>query len=67
MRGHVHTFRHTFISMTLTRGVAVATDRTWVGHVDAEVIRKYTHIASEKSHGTMQRLEASIKDRRKAE
>jgi len=64
--GHLHTFRHTFISLALTRGVPEATVREWVGHVDDEMIRRYTHIASQESHGAMQRLEASVLERRAA-
>ena len=64
--GHLHTFRHTFISLALTRGVPEATVREWVGHVDDEMIRRYTHIASQESHGAMQRLETSIMERRAA-
>ena len=64
LRGHLHTFRHTFISLALTRGTAEATVRRWVGHVDAEILRRYTHIASEESRAAMQRLEASIQERR---
>jgi integrase len=64
--GHLHTFRHTFISLALTRGVPEATVREWIGHVDDEMIRRYTHIASQESHGAMQRLEASVLERRAA-
>jgi integrase len=64
--GHLHTFRHTFISLALTRGTPEATVREWVGHVDDEMIRRYTHIASQESHGAMQRLEASVLERRAA-
>jgi len=35
--GHLPTFRHTFISLALTRGVPEATVRKWVGHVDDEI------------------------------
>jgi integrase len=62
--GHLHTFRHTFISLALTRGTPEATVRRWVGPVDAATIRRYTHIASQESHAAMQRLEESIKERR---
>lgn len=54
--GHVHTFRHAFISRALTQGIPEAIVRTWVGHVDDDVIRLYTHIADESSQAAMQRL-----------
>jgi hypothetical protein len=52
--------------MSGRRGVPEATVREWVGHVDDEMIRRYTHIASQESHGAMQRLEASVLERRAA-
>jgi integrase len=66
LRGHLHTFRHTFISLAITRGIDVATIRKWVGHVDRETLDFYTHIASHDSHAAMRRLEASITERRSA-
>jgi integrase len=62
--GHLHTLRHTFISLALTRGVDVATVRSWVGHVDQTTIGFYTHIASDGSRAAMERLEASIHEHR---
>lgn len=58
--GHLHTFRHSFISWALNEGTAEAHVREWVGHVDAEILRHYTHIASQESQRAMQRLEATI-------
>jgi site-specific recombinase XerD len=55
-RGHLHTFRHAFISRALTNGIAEAVVRAWVGHVDADVIRLYTHIADADSQAAMRRL-----------
>lgn len=63
--GHLHTFRHTFISLALTRGTPEATVRKWVGHVDAEIMKRYTHIADLESHAAMQRLDESLVARRK--
>src|SRR5262249_35433719 len=54
--GHVHTFRHAFISHALTQRTPEAIVRKWVGHVDDEVIKWYTHIADESSQAAMQRL-----------
>jgi integrase len=54
--GHLHTFRHSFISHALTRGVPEAVVRDWVGHVDAQTIRWYMHIADKESHAQMERL-----------
>jgi integrase len=56
LRGHLHTFRHAFISRALTSGIPEAVVRSWVGHVDAGVIRLYTHIADQDSQAAMRRL-----------
>jgi hypothetical protein len=56
LKGHLHTFRHAFISYALTRGVAEAIVRQWAGHVDADVIKVYTHIADAASQAALQRL-----------
>jgi integrase len=56
LKGHVHTFRHAFISRALTSGIPEAVVRAWVGHVDADVIRLYTHIADADSQAAMRRL-----------
>jgi len=52
--GHVHTFRHTFISLALMAGTPEAVVRAWVGHVDAETLKLYTHIADVASQAAMQ-------------
>jgi integrase len=62
--GHLHTFRHTFVSLALTRGTDVATVRSWVGHIDRETLDYYPHIATSDSHAAMARLGASIHERR---
>ena len=54
--GHVHTFRHSFISHALIRGVPEALVRQWVGHVDPQTIRTYTHIADCDSHARIEGL-----------
>jgi site-specific recombinase XerD len=54
--GKLHTFRHTFISDALLKGTPVAVVREWVGHVDDEVIKLYTHVHDGASQAAMQRL-----------
>ena len=56
LRGHLHTFRHAFISHALTQGIPEAVVRSWVGHVDADIMRLYTHINNAASQAAMQRL-----------
>ncbi|MGE0609851.1 MAG: tyrosine-type recombinase/integrase [Pirellulales bacterium] len=57
--GHLHTFRHSFISHALTKGTPEAVVRSWVGHVDQDVLKLYTHIADQASQAAMQRLDAA--------
>lgn len=56
LKGKDHTFRHSFISNALTQGIPEAVVRSWVGHVDSDVMKLYTHIADEASQAAMQRL-----------
>jgi integrase/recombinase XerD len=56
LEGHLHTFRHAFISRALTAGVPEAIVREWVGHVDRDVMKLYTHIASAASQAAMRRF-----------
>jgi integrase len=54
--GHLHTFRHSFISSALANGTTESTLRSWVGHVDAETLKTYTHVHDRISQAEMQRL-----------
>ena len=54
--GKIHTFRHSFVSRTLLAGIPEAVVRQWVGHLDREVTKIYTHILSPDSQAAMQRL-----------
>jgi integrase len=56
LEGHQHTFRHSFISHALTSGVPEAIVRKWVGHVDARIMKTYTHIADRISQNAMSGL-----------
>jgi integrase len=56
LTGHLHTFRHSFISHALTSGVPEAIVRDWVGHVDAEILKVYTHVASKQSRRAMDEI-----------
>ncbi|QDT75197.1 site-specific tyrosine recombinase XerD [Lacipirellula limnantheis] len=53
LEGHQHTFRHSFISHALTHGVPEAIVREWVGHVDARIMKTYTHVADAISQQAM--------------
>jgi integrase len=57
--GHLHTFRHSFISRALATGIPESQVRAWVGHVDDQIIRLYTHIADSQSQAAMGKLAAT--------
>jgi len=63
--GKLHTFRHSFISKTLAKGIPNATVRSWVGHVSDEMLRRYTHVLEQDSRAGIecffpQRLQAAV-------
>ena len=62
----MHTLRHSFISDALTKGIPEAVLRSWVGHIDPEVTKIYTHIADTASQAAMQRLADAHQRERKA-
>jgi integrase len=57
LKGKLHSFRHSFISRSLTRGVEEPIVRSWVGHVDPAIMRLYTHISSKLSQERIKLLE----------
>ncbi|MEX0702933.1 MAG: site-specific integrase [Planctomycetales bacterium] len=56
LKGHLHTFRHSFISRALLAGIPEAVVREWVGHVDRDILKLYTHVANRDSQSAMRRL-----------
>jgi len=56
LHGHLHTFRHSFISFAAYNGVSERVLRQWIGHVDREVLDWYFHLADTQSQAAMQRL-----------
>jgi integrase len=57
MKGHVHTFRHSFVSHALVVGkVPQDVVRQWVGHLDKEIIKQYTHVTQKASHDYMAQM-----------
>lgn len=56
IEGKLHTFRHAFISRCLTSGIEESVVRSWVGHVDAQIMKLYTHISSRVSQERIKRL-----------
>jgi site-specific recombinase XerD len=56
LKGHLHTFRHTFISHAAIQGVPERVLRRWIGHVDRQILDWYFHLADEQSQAAMKRL-----------
>lgn len=54
--GHLHTFRHTFISQCATRGIPESVIRDWVGHVDPKIMRIYMHVSDDVTRQYLQRF-----------
>ncbi len=54
--GHLHTFRHSFISFAACEGIPERVLRQWIGHVDREILDWYFHLADSQSHAAMKRL-----------
>jgi site-specific recombinase XerD len=59
--GKLHTFRHAFISRALLSGIEEAVVRAWVGHIDPEILKIYTHVASQLSQDRIKRLGSNPK------
>lgn len=59
LKGHLHTFRHSFISRAIVAGIPEAIIRSWVGHVDRKTLQHYTHIADRESQAAMDRMNQS--------
>lgn len=55
LKGHLHTFRHSFISFAAIQGVPERVLRKWIGHVDREVLDWYFHLADPESRAAMPR------------
>ena len=59
--GMIHSFRHSFITNARVAGTPEAIVRQWVGHLDREVTKIYTHILSPDSQAAMARLKGGTK------
>jgi len=52
--GHLHTFRHSFISFAAYEGVSERVLRKWIGHIDRDILDWYFHFADRQSQAAMQ-------------
>lgn len=60
LRGHLHTFRHSFISHAISSGIPPGVLREIVGHVDDEILEHYTHIADDRKQLAIQQFAESL-------
>lgn len=56
LRGHLHTFRHSFISFAAYEGISERVLRKWIGHVDQQILDWYFHLSDPDSQAAMDRL-----------
>lgn len=54
--GKLHSFRHSFVSRCLTKGIEAAVVRSWVGHLDPAIMQLYVHITSKVSQDRIKLL-----------
>jgi integrase len=54
--GRLHSFRHYFCSLSANHGVDERVLMAWLGHADAEMVRRYYHLRDEESQRQMDRL-----------
>jgi integrase len=57
LKGHLHTFRHTFISHAISSGIPAEVVRGMIGHVDDDILKLYTHIADNRKQSAIERFE----------
>ena len=56
LKGHLHTFRHSFISFAACEGVPERVLFKWIRHVDREILDWYFHLVDPQSQEAMKRL-----------
>ncbi|NOZ20115.1 MAG: site-specific integrase [Planctomycetes bacterium] len=61
--GHLHTFRHYFISMCATGGTSPTTIMEWVGHGSLDMVLRYFHLSHDESQEAMSRLTQAIENK----
>lgn len=66
LAGHLHTFRHSFISFAAYEGISEQVLRRWIGHVDRDVLDWYFHLADSASQAAMDRLSRAAERKQKS-
>ncbi|WP_298864403.1 site-specific integrase [uncultured Gimesia sp.] len=57
LKGHLHTYRHAFISHAISAGIPAEVVRGMIGHVDDDILKLYTHIADNRKQSAIERFE----------
>jgi integrase len=57
LTGHLHTFRHSFTSNAIAKGIPTEIVRGMLGHVDRRMLEHYTHISSQTAQQAIRALE----------
>lgn len=58
--GRLHSFRHFFCSQCANKGVPERVVMDWLGHADAEMVRRYYHLDHEESRRQMERMSLPV-------
>ncbi len=57
LKGHLHTFRHSFASNAIASGIPADIVRGILGHVDRLMLEHYTHISSQTAQQAMKKMD----------
>lgn len=58
--GRLHSFRHFFCSQCSNNGVSERVVMDWLGHADAEMVRRYYHLDPQESRRQMDRVSIQV-------
>lgn len=58
--GRLHSFRHFFCSVCANSGVAERVVMDWLGHANAEMVRRYYHLDAQESRRQMSRVAINV-------
>ena len=58
--GRLHSFRHFFCSQCANTGIPERVVMDWLGHVDAEMVRRYYHLDPQESRRQMDRVSIPV-------
>jgi len=59
VNGRLHSFRHFFCSLCVSRGVSQQVVMLWLGHRESSMVEHYFHLYSDEAHRQMRRVKPS--------